>query len=245
MDSNKRTFSGFAGSLLGAALFALPADYLSAAPSAQQPGATIEQEVLKLTDDVEQLKAQQQKILDGLNELKNVNGKALAAQGNGSAGVNLPQTLNLVGETFRGDAAAQVVIIEYGDFECRYCRRFEQLTYPQIRDNYVNNGKVRYYFRDLPLDAHSLAMPASRAVHCATEQGQYWPLHDILFADHGIMQVSDIDTRAAKVGLDVAKLDDCRASERYSDVIQHNIIEANGIGINGTPTFLIGTVDPG
>lgn len=245
MDSHKWTSAGLAGSLLCSALLAIPAACLCATPPAQPPGSQVNQQVLKLQDDVEQLKAQQQKILDALNDLKSVNGKALAAQGNGQPSVNLPQTLSLAGESFRGDAAAKVVIIEYGDFECRFCRRFEQLTYPQLRDTYISTGRVRYYFRDLPLAMHTLAMPAARAAHCAAEQGQYWPMHDSLFADHGLMEAGDIDKRAAKLGLDVAKLDSCTASERFADVIQHSSEQANSLGIRGTPTFLIGTEGPG
>jgi protein-disulfide isomerase len=245
MYSHKWTSRHFAGSLLWSALLAIPAVCLGAAPPAQQSGSQEDQQVLKLRDDVEQLKAQQQKILDGLNELKTVNGKALAAKPNNLPAVNLPQTLNLAGESFRGDASAQVVIIEYGDFECRFCLRFERLIYPQLRDTYISTGQVRYYFRDLPLPFHPLAMPAARAARCAAEQGQYWPMHDSLYADHGLFEVGDIDKRAATLGLDVAKLDACTASGRFADVIQRSIEEANSVGILGTPTFLIGTVVPG
>jgi protein-disulfide isomerase len=245
MRSHKRSFIRVAGSRLGSALLAIPVVGLGAGLPAQQSGSQESQEVRRLSDDVEQLKTQQQKILDSLSELKSVNGKALAAKGNDLPAVNLPQTLNLSGESFRGDASAQVVIIEYGDFECRFCRRFEQLTYPQVRDAYISTGQVRYYFRDLPLEMHTLAMPAAQAVHCAAEQGQYWPMHDSLFADHGIMEAADIDKRAAKAGVDVTKLNACTASDRFAGVIQHSIEEASRAGIRGTPTFLIGALSPG
>jgi protein-disulfide isomerase len=205
----------------------------AAQPSRSQPA----DDLATLKNDVQLLKTQQQQILDGLNELKK-----LAKVSNGPPLIKAPETLSVAGEPFRGETQASVAIIEYADFECPFCRHFEHDTYPQIRDAYIKTGKVRYFYRDLPLPFHEHSMPAARATRCAAEQGKLWEMHDSLFTDPASLNPRDIDSRAGKLGLDVTSLDACVASERFADVIRRSINEATDMQISGTPTFLIGTL---
>ena len=194
-----------------------------------------------LERDVQQLKAQQQQILDSLNDLKKMVVRGNAPQ---APTLKLPATINTQGEIFRGAATAQVAIIEFGDFECPYCRRYENQTYPQIADTYIKTGKVRYYYKDLPLPFHAHARPAALAAHCAGEQGKYWQMYDALFADQVPATPADLDARAKAAGVDTTKLDACIASDRFSSTIRQSIDEAAKMTMSGTPTFLIGTVAP-
>jgi protein-disulfide isomerase len=213
---------------------------LCAAVSAQPPAGTQANELAKLQDEVQQLKVQQQQILTGIEDLK----KLLVKTNNGPPPVKAPETMSVAGEPFRGVASAPVAIIEYGDFECPFCRRFEHETYPQIRDAYINTGKARYFYRDMPLPFHQQAVPAARAARCAADQGKFWEMHDSLLAATESLSASDIDKHAQSLGLDVAKLDGCVASDRFADVIQRSSGEANKMQVSGTPTFLIGTLTP-
>ena len=197
-----------------------------------------QQEVGELRTEVQQLKAQQQLILDRLDEIK-----TLMKGNNGPPPVEPPSTMSMAGTSFRGEAGAPVAIIEYGDFECPFCRRFQHTTYPQIQEAYIKTGKLRYYYRDMPLPFHQQALPAARAAHCAGEQGKFWQMHDSLFADDGPLEAGGIDARATKLGLDVSKLNGCVASDRFANVIQKGLDEAAQMQITGTPTFLVGTVD--
>lgn len=212
---------------------------LGAAAIAQPAVHQQDDEIAQLREDVQTLKTQQQQILEGLNDLK----KLLKGNG-GPPPVTAPEKMSVAGESFRGEARAMVAIIEYADFECPFCRRFEQETYPQIRDAYVKTGKVRYFYRDMPLPFHQHSMPAARAAHCAAEQGKQWEMHDSLFTGPPSLNPPDIDTRAGQVGLDVAKLNACINSERFAAAIQHSVAEATGMQISGTPTFLIGILGP-
>jgi protein-disulfide isomerase len=209
--------------------------------AAQQSAPDQGSDLATLKNDVQQLKAQQQQILDRLDELKKLLNKGSA---NAQPAVKAPDTMSVNGELFRGEASAPVAIIEYGDIECPYCRRFKRDIYPQILDAYIKTGKVRFYYRDMPLPFHEHAMPAARAAHCAGEQGKFWEMHDSLFADKtAALATSDINDRAEKLGLDTAKLDACIASDRFAEVIQHSSEEAAKMNIEGTPTFLIGTMN--
>jgi protein-disulfide isomerase len=212
------------------ALFALAALGAGAA----QPASD---DVARLKEEVAQLKAQQQQILASLDELKRM------VKGPGQAGPKTPPTMSVAGEPFKGEPSARLAIIEYADFECPFCRRFEHDVYPQIRDNYVNTGKVKYFHRDMPLPFHQGAMPAARAAHCASEQGKFWEMHDSLLGDAASLSAADIDARAGKLGLNVSALDKCISSDRFADIIQRSVAEATQMQINGTPTFIIGILD--
>ena len=194
-------------------------------------------ELAQLKDQVARLNVQQQQILSALDELKKM------LKGPSPPALTPPPDLSVAGEPFKGAPAAKLAIIEYADFECPFCRRFEHEVYPQIRDNYVNTGKLKYFHRDMPLPFHQGAMPAARAAHCASEQGKFWEMHDTLLGDAASLTAADIDERAVKLGLDVAQLDQCIASDRFADLIRRSVTEANEMHVSGTPTFIIGTLD--
>jgi protein-disulfide isomerase len=191
-----------------------------------------------LQAEVARVESQQQQILNSLDALQK------AMKGSGQPALKPPATMNVAGESFKGQPTATLAIIEYTDFECPFCRRFEHDVYPQIRDNYVDSGKVKYFHRDMPLPFHQGAMPAARAAHCASEQGKFWEMHDNLLGDGtASLGAADIDERAAKLGLNVARLDDCISSGRFADIIQRSVTEATAMQVSGTPTFIIGTLD--
>jgi protein-disulfide isomerase len=190
-----------------------------------------------LRTDVRTLQVEQQQIINQLSELKQI------LQGNGRP--PLISSLSVRGETFRGYSGARVAIIEYADFECPYCGEYERKTFPQLLRNYIETGKVKFFYRDLPLPGHARAMPAARAARCAGEQGKYWEMHDSLFATQNALSAPALLDRAWELGLDTEKFTECQSSEKYTADIQKNLSEAQKMGIGGTPTFFLGGVEPG
>jgi protein-disulfide isomerase len=219
--------------IVAALVLAVCAATAESAPST----AAQARDLANLKDDVQLLKTQQQEILASLDELK----KLLKTR-NEPPAVKVPDTLRVAGEPFMGEAGASLAIIEYSDFECPFCRRFEHDTFPQLRDAYIGTGKVKFFYRDLPLPFHQHSMPAARAARCAAEQGKLWEMHDSLLTEPASLNTGDIDARAAKLGIDTTRLDACMSSERFADVIQRSMNEASGMQISGTPTFVIGTL---
>jgi len=199
--------------------------------------ATQPNDIANLKEEVARLSVQQQQILASLDELKKL------VRGPGQPALAPPPTMDVAGELFKGEPTARLAIIEYADLECPFCRRFESEVYPQIRASYVATGKLKYFHRDMPLPFHQGAMPAARAIHCASEQGKFWEMHDSLLAGTASLSAADIDERAGKLGLNVSELDQCISSERFADIIQRSVTEATQMQISGTPTFLIGTLD--
>jgi protein-disulfide isomerase len=217
----------------------LAACVVSAAAGAQSRETPSLQAIESLQGEVQVLKTQQQQILTSLDELK----KLLKTR-NEPPEAKVPDTINVAGEPFRGKGSASLAIIEYADFECPFCRRFEHDTFPQIRDTYIGTGQVKYFYRDLPLPFHQHSMPAARAARCAAEQGKLWEMHDSLFAEPATLEPNDIHSRAASLGLNTSKLDTCISSEKFAEDIQRSIADASGMQISGTPTFVIGTLGP-
>lgn len=211
-------------------------------PSQVRAGQRDAEEQAQLRDDISALQKDvrtigqlQQQTIDKLNELNRV----LSSM---SQPPPLPSSLNIREEPFRGNSEARVAVIEYADFECPYCGQFERGAFPQLVSDYIEKGTVRYFYRDFPLPVHPHAMAAARAARCAGEQGKYWEMHDALFAKQNALSTPALLDRAQTLGLDQTKFSECLSSERYTEEIQKGAADAQKMGIEGTPTFFLGTV---
>ncbi len=146
--------------------------------------------------------------------------------------------------TTLGDPNAPVTIVEFSDYQCPYCLRNFQQTFPKIKENYIDTGKVKYVFKDFPLSFHKQAMPASMAAECAGEQGKYWEMHDKLFSERDRWNenpdVNNVMKDFAKeLGLDTKQFNECFDSEKYKDEILADQQEGIAAGVKGTPAFFI------
>ncbi|MGH8133356.1 MAG: DsbA family protein [Steroidobacteraceae bacterium] len=139
-----------------------------------------------------------------------------------------------------GSAGAPLTVVEFTDYQCPYCRRFQAQTWPRLKRDYVDTGKVRFIVRDLPLEFHLSARPAAAAAHCAGEQGKFWAMHAVLLAGTADLGAGGIERRARAIGLDMARLHACVASGKYAFAIARNAAEADALGLSGTPSFIIG-----
>jgi protein-disulfide isomerase len=144
-----------------------------------------------------------------------------------------------------GSATAPLTMVEFTDYQCPYCRRFQAEVWPKLKRNYIDTGKLRFIARDLPLEIHAAAAPAAEAAHCANEQGKFWDMHAALLGGAADLGSGGIDRRARALGLDMGRFDECVAHQRYSGLIAAHAKEADAAGINGTPGFVVGRVAHG
>ena len=143
-----------------------------------------------------------------------------------------------------GSASAAVTLVEYTDYQCPFCERHHDRTFPELRKNYVDTGRVRYVVRDLPLSFHAMAEPAAVGGRCAGEQGRFWEARDALFAVEGELTPDGIRTTLLGLGLDAARYDACVKNPATLAAVQADADEAAAAGISGTPSFVVGrTVD--
>lgn len=141
-----------------------------------------------------------------------------------------------------GDPSAPVTIIEFGDFQCPFCARLFQETLPQLKEQYVKTGKVRFVYRDFPLSSiHNLAQSSAEAAECADEQGKFWPYHDILYGRQDALSVDNFKRWAAELGLNTQEFNVCLDSGRYSAEVEKDYNDGIAAGVTGTPgTFING-----
>ena len=138
-----------------------------------------------------------------------------------------------------GRTDAPLTLVEFGDYQCPFCKRFHKDAYTQLKKQYIDTGKVRFVSRDLPMDFHPFAMKAAEAARCAGDQGHYWELHDALYAAPTPPDDEGIRKAAADLALDTKRLQLCLDSGQHKSDIQADMNEAAALEITGTPTFVL------
>jgi protein-disulfide isomerase len=188
---------------------------------------------------IEELRGQLASLQDAHRELARQ-----LTQGRKGDGTAVGQTIDVAGAPARGRAEAVVTLVEFSDYECPFCIRHFQQTMPLIDQNYVKSGKVRYVFRDFPIDQnHPQAIRAHEAARCALEQNRFWDLHPRLFSPPGTHTPATLDARAKDAGLNEAAFTSCLASGRTTSDIRTTASVADSLGATGTPWFFVGIRD--
>ena len=215
---------------------------------ATRPGYTQSPEdlraVLRELDAIKKSQAAMQKDLAELKALVQRPQPAAAAPARVAAAVGA--TVSLAGTPAKGRANAPVTIVEFSDFQCPFCARHVRDTIPLLEKEYIQTGKVRYVYRNLPIDSlHPNAFKAAEAAACANESGRFWPMHARLFANQQTLAPAQLGGHAAAVGLDAAAFQQCLSSGRFATKVRQDVSDGSALGISGTPAFLIGRTVPG
>lgn len=134
-----------------------------------------------------------------------------------------------------GNKNAKVTLVEYADFECPYCQAFNP-TVKQILQKYGKD--VRLVYRHFPLSFHAQALPAAIASECASDQGKFWEMHDMMF-DKGVVQTGSYTEYAKAIGLNTAKFDECVKAQKSLDKIREDQTDGQNAGLEGTPYMVI------
>jgi len=137
-----------------------------------------------------------------------------------------------------GPDDAKIVIVEFSDFQCPYCRRFYEETYQPLLDTYP--GQIRFVYRNLPLPPtmHPEAMSAAVASLCANDQEAYWDYHDKLFSSESLNEKTYIQY-ATDLGLNVEDFTACLSSGKHDDFIAQDMAFSSDLGVQSTPTFFV------
>ncbi|MBI5223247.1 thioredoxin domain-containing protein [Candidatus Micrarchaeota archaeon] len=166
-------------------------------------------------------------------------------------GPNINVSELIRGDMRMGNASAPVVLVEFSDYQCPFCRRFTTLVLPNLTADYVNKGKLELVYRNFPYtNIHPGAMGAAQAVECAKLQGKQWQMHNIIYdkqAQLGLstypITVNDFKVWASEIGLNRSVFDICINSEDGISKIQSDINYGKSIGVDGTPYFFIARRD--
>ena len=148
----------------------------------------------------------------------------------------------IAGDHSRGNIDAEVVVIEYSDFQCPFCMRHSTQTQPILDETFVDTGQVRWVFKHFPLNIHAQAPAAGVASECAAEQGQFWEMHDLLFDSTRTWSISDpspvFKDLASQLDLDADAFAACIADEAMLKRIEDDFAEGRQF-VQGTPTFIV------
>lgn len=146
---------------------------------------------------------------------------------------------NIDNSKIKGDKNAPVTIVEFSDYECSFCRRFYSQTFGLIDDKYIKTGKVKFIYKNFPLNIHPNAQKAAEAAECAGGQGKYYEMYDELFKKGVQGGATTFKRYAQNINLDTTKFNKCLDSGAMASKIHKDVSEGQKQGVSGTPAFFI------
>jgi protein-disulfide isomerase len=192
---------------------------------------------------------QADQILDELRQIRQLIEQQTAAlqalaEKNAPAGPTRAK-LDLGGFQMLGSKDAPLTLVEFTDYQCPYCRQFHMNVFSELKKNYIDTGKVRFYSRDLPLDQiHPNAIRAAEAGRCAADQGQFWKMRDLMGSNPDKLDLENLVAEAGTLKMDATAFRTCVESQKYKQAVQTDVLEAMKIGAEATPTFVLGKSTP-
>ena len=142
-----------------------------------------------------------------------------------------------------GDSNAPLTLVEFGDYQCTFCKKFFHETEESIVMNYVKTGKVKMLFKDfIVVDEDSVN--AANAAHCANDQKMFWQYHSTLYNNWdgegtGWASSEQLHQFAFTLGLDMNEFSECMSNSKWKDLVLSSHADGRTLGVDATPTFFI------
>jgi len=150
--------------------------------------------------------------------------------------------VNMAGDNYHGDLDAKVVVVEFSDFQCPFCKRHVDDTQPALDEEFVDTGEVMWIFKHFPLNIHPQAPAAGVAAECASDQGKFWEMHALLFEDPQSWSTSDPSSifaeLAGQLELDMDAFNTCYADPATAERVTSDLNDGAPF-VQGTPTFIV------
>ena len=142
-----------------------------------------------------------------------------------------------------GDLNAPLTMVEFGDYQCTFCKKFFSETEESIITNYVETGKVKILFKDF-IVVNDDSVNAASAAHCANDQKMFWQYHSILYNNWdgegtGWASSEQLHQFASTLGLDMDKFSECMSQSKWKDLVLSSHADGRALGVDATPTFFI------
>jgi len=143
-----------------------------------------------------------------------------------------------------GSDSAPITIVEFGDYQCEACYHWFHNTRDTLIDNYIETGKVKLVFIDLPFLGRD-SPKAAEASYCAEDQGKYWEYHTMLYTfqdgppDSGWADRDRLNSFAFSLDMNIDEFNECMDSSKYKKRVKANYDESVRNGANSTPTFIL------
>ena len=155
-----------------------------------------------------------------------------------------PDVLIKNGSPILGSVDAPLTLVEFGDYQCSFCKRHFDQTHDLIMKNYVETNKVKIVFKDLIVTPGKDSMYAAHAAHCAKDQGMFWKYHYMLYNNWegestGWVTSDNLNKFAKNIGLDINKFSKCMSEDKWMELINASQDDANTLDVTGTPSFFL------
>jgi len=155
-----------------------------------------------------------------------------------------PDVLIKNGSPILGSVDAPLTLVEFGDYQCSFCKRHFDQTHDLIMKNYVETNKVKIVFKDLIATPGKDSMYAAHAAHCAKDQGMFWKYHYMLYNNWegestGWITSDNLNKFAKNIGLDINKFSKCMSEDKWMELINASQDDANTLDVTGTPSFFL------
>lgn len=192
----------------------------------------------------EEIRTQQREILARLKALDEKVDKLAAARppargANRATGPDASRAYNLpVGKSpIKGPENAPITIVEFSDYQCPFCARSEPLIHEALA---AYPTQARFVYKHFPLTSiHPNAMPAALAAAAAQQQGKFWEMHELLFANQRALGDEQLREYAQRLNLDMARFDADRQSDAMKQQVQEDTRLAQRVGVRGTPMIFV------
>ena len=142
-----------------------------------------------------------------------------------------------------GDLNAPLTMIEFGDYQCSFCKKFFDETEESIITNYVETGKVKILFKDF-IVVNEDSVNAANAAHCANDQKMFWQYHSTLYNNWdgegtGWASFERLHEFGVMIGLDMDEFSECMSKLKWKELIDSSQVDGQTLGVTATPTFFV------
>ena len=153
-------------------------------------------------------------------------------------------TLVKNGSPVLGDINAPLTLVEFGDYQCSFCKRHFDQTHHLIMEDYVKTKKVKILFKDMIVTPGDDSTRAAHAAHCAKDQGMFWKYHYMLYDNWegestGWITDYNLNKFAKNIDLDMNKFSKCMSENKWMKLINASKVDAITMGVTGTPSFFL------
>ena len=148
------------------------------------------------------------------------------------------------GSPILGNIDAPLTLVEFGDYQCSFCKKHFVQTHDLIMKNYVATGDVKILFKDMIVTSGEGSIQAAHAAHCAKDQGMFWKYHYMLYnnwegENTGWITDDSLNKFAENIDLDMNEFSKCMIEKKWMDLINASQEDAKIMDIGGTPSFFL------
>jgi len=148
------------------------------------------------------------------------------------------------GSPILGNIDAPITLVEFGDYQCSFCKKHFVQTHDLIMKNYVATGNVKILFKDMIVTSGEGSIKAAHAAHCAKDQGMFWKYHYALYnnwegENTGWITDDSLNKFAKNIDMNMNEFSKCMVEEKWMTLINTSDEDANTMGVTGTPSFFL------